>query len=326
MGLLEIILSKTGGTVIVIVLIGGVCWLLRLLYGPGGKYRDPRWDVLNEDARREDALEVLVGTLRSAVPDIDCRPLLAYSRAFFCDDPEVDPHMRLKQEHSLRVFSNALAIAGKEPAFAAPDMRRALLLSAVYHDIGRFEQFLRYKTFADALSCNHGTLGAKVLRKEGMLREEPSALRRIVLTAVATHNRRSLPRTFSGPARQVTEALRDADKLDILHLMQGHLAPGATPDPVVLMHLKDEPRSYSPSILEALEQGRTASFLDMRCYNDFRLLLCAWLYDLAFPASIALLRQSGNLDAVIAGLEGIPEVQARAAAVVQRFFDTHAPE
>ena len=324
MGMLELILSKGGGTVIVIVLFGGVCYLLRYLYGPGGKYRDPHWDILNAEARQEEAIDVLAAKVQKAVPEIDCGPFVKYAQSFMSGDADVDQHLRLKVEHTLHVLANAQAIAEQEQAFAAPEARRALLLAALYHDVGRFEQFRRYRTFADALSCNHGTLGAKALRKGGGLRTEPAALRRMVLTAVAAHNRHSLPVAFSGLTRTVTEGVRDADKLDILRVMQAHLGPGVSPDPVVLMHLKDDPQNYSPTLLQALEQGRTASFLDMRCYNDFRLLLCSWLYDFTFPASLSLLQKSGRLDTIIAGLEGVPEVQARAEAAVQKFFADRA--
>jgi hypothetical protein len=186
--------------------------------------------------------------------------------------------------------------------------------------VGRFEQFWRYKTFSDAASCNHGVLGAKVLRKLRLLEGESRECKQRVLTAVAAHNRFRLPNAFSGAARAVTEGVRDADKIDILRVLRGNLEAGAIPDPVVVMFLKDEPDTYSPAILDALEQGRVASFLDMRYHNDFRLLLCTWLYDFTFPASLAAVRKSGHVEAIITGLDGVPEVRERAARAVEQFF------
>ena len=34
---------------------------------------------------------------------------------------------------------------------------------ALFHDVGRFPQYARYKTFRDSISTNHAALGASVL-------------------------------------------------------------------------------------------------------------------------------------------------------------------
>lgn len=320
MTMMELILSKAGGTVLVLLLFAGVCYLLRYLYGPNGKFRDPRWDILNEQARLEERIGKFASGLQDSLPDIELLPFMRYTRSFFVEDPETDPPLRLKQEHTLRVLANAGAIADKEAAFADPALRRALLLAALYHDVGRFEQFWQYKTFSDAASCNHGILGSRILRRQGMLAGESRECRQTVLCAVAVHNRFRLPDAFSGAARTVAEGMRDADKIDILRVLRGNLEAGATPDPVVVMFLKDEPDRYSPAILDSLEQGRVASFLDMQYINDFRLLLCTWLYDLKFSASLAVVRESGHVEAIVSGLGGVPEVRDRAALAIQKFY------
>ena len=318
---MEIVLSKGGGTAIVVLLFAGVCYLLRYLYGPKGKLRDPRWDILNEQARLEERIGKFASELQDALPEIEISPFMRYTRPFFVEDTETDPPLRLKQEHTLRVLANARAIADKEPAFAEAHMRRALLLAALYHDVGRFEQFWKHRTFSDAASsCNHGALGARVLRKVGLLAGESRECRQIVLCAVAVHNRFRLPIAFSGTARTVAEGLRDADKIDILRVLRGNLEEGAVPNPVVVMFLKDEPGMYSPALLDALEQGRLASFLDMKYINDFRLLLCTWLHDFTFAASLAAVKKSGNIEAIITGLGGIPEIRDRVSLAVQQFF------
>jgi hypothetical protein len=304
MTLPELLLTRTGGTVLALALVLCLVFLLRRLYGPGGVWRDSLWDVPAED--------------------IDTAPFFAYARGFFSGDAPVDSLLALKAEHTLRVLKEARAIAASEPAFSAALPRRALLLAALYHDVGRFEQFSRYRTFADAHSCNHGHLGVRVLFQQNFLAGEPQEIRRLVLTAVGLHNRRLLPPGLSGLSRVVTQGVRDADKLDILRIMVESLAAGAVADPVVLMHLADAPESWSPPLLAALEEGRTASFDAMRFHNDFRLLLCTWLYDLAFAGSVRRLREAGHLEVVLSGLAAVPAVQARARRAVDAFFTAAA--
>jgi hypothetical protein len=106
--------------------------------------------------------------------------------------------------------------------------------------------------------------------------------------------------------------------------MAEHLAAGAAADPAVLMDLADAPETWSPSLLSALEDGRTGSFADMRCRNDFRLLLCTWIYDLGFAVSIRRLRKAGHLEAILGGLAAVPEVRARAGRAVDAFFTAAA--
>ena len=300
MTLAELLLTKAGGTALALLLLLGLVLFLRRLYGPKGIWRDPRWDAPAED----------IGTA----------PFLAYAHGFFTGEPGKDSLLALKVEHTLRVLEEARAIAAFEPAFSAALPRRALLLAALYHDLGRFEQLRRYRTFADACSCNHGLLGAGILRRVNFLAGEPDEVRRPVMAAVALHNRRTLPEGLSGLNRLVTLGVRDADKTDILRIMAGQLAAGAIADPAVLMHLADDPESWSASLLSALEEGRTGSFQDMRSYNDFRLLLCTWLYDLTFAVSVRRLREAGHLEAVLGGLAAVPEVQARARRAVEAFF------
>ncbi|MDR2076375.1 MAG: HD domain-containing protein [Desulfovibrio sp.] len=296
----ELLLTKTGGTVLALVLLLCLALLLRRLYGQRGPRRDP--------------------SREAPARDINTAPFLAYARGFFSGEARGDSLLALKAEHTLRVLEEARAIAASEPAFSAALPRRALLLAALYHDLGRFEQLRRYRTFVDARSCNHGLLGARILSRGVFLAGEPEEVRRLVLTAVALHNRQRLPEGLSGPGRLVTQGVRDADKMDILRIMAGQLAAGAVADPAVVMHLADEPQSWSAPLLSALEEGRTGSFSDMRFYNDFRLLLCTWLQDLTFAVSLRRLRDAGHLEAILGGLAAAPEAQARARRAVEAFF------
>ncbi len=308
----ESLLAKGSDLLLPILFFVGIALLLRLLYGPKGFFRDPAWDAWNEEARLE--LE------RKGDAEEDKKlqeRFVSYARAFYSGEAERDGPLELKLDHSLRVLAYAEELAASEPAFASRESARALRLAALFHDVGRFEQFRRFQTFSDALSCNHGAFGARIIRTQGFLQQESPDMRRIVLAAVAAHNRLTLPSSLSGRALNVLKGLRDADKLDILRVMEAHLAPGVKGDSVTLLHLKDEAGSWSAPVAKALEEGRVAFYSDMRFVNDFRILLCTWLCDLHFAASLRIVRRERRFASIVAGLEGAPEIEAKAKAFVE---------
>ena len=94
--------------------------------------------------------------------------------------------MDLKLHHTMQVLAHARAIvAGGR---FAPPLDRACLLAALYHDVARFEQYLRWHTFRDRESCNHGQWGVRILKREQRLKDETPAVRKLVLAAVGLHN------------------------------------------------------------------------------------------------------------------------------------------
>lgn len=310
----ELLLIKILGALFVLGALAGTALLLRFLYGPKGKFRDPEWDAWNKAAALESRSGQKGGdeaALRQA--------FLRYAETFFSGEPGDDAPLRLKVEHTFRVLGNAGEIAGQEPDFARAGVARALRLAALFHDVGRFEQLRRYRTFADDLSCNHALLGVRVTREQNFLAGETRECRAIVLAAVAAHNRFVVSKKLPYPLRPVLLGLRDADKLDILRIMADNLGPGKSGDSTVLLHLRDEPDACSPAVLRAFDEGRVALYRDMRCINDFRIVLCTWLHDLHYPAAHRIVRREGWLNGIINGLEALPDLRDRLHAFVAGF-------
>jgi hypothetical protein len=240
---------------------------------------------------------------------------LEYAGRFFSGDTEKDRYLQLKVNHTFRVCRHAGVLAAEEVRDAA--VGRALPLAALYHDSARFEQLKLWNTFSDALSFNHGLRGAAIVKEQGFLNGEDRDVRRITIAAVALHNRFALPETVKGKLRLTLDALRDADKVDILHIMTEQLGPDNVADNTVLLHLKDDPGACSPAILAALREKRTARYMDMRSFNDFRVLLCTWLFELRFAASLRAVREGGCFDVILDGLDRLPAVKAEAVAAVE---------
>lgn len=196
------------------------------------------------------------------------------------DDPAP---LDLKYDHTFRVLNNAKDIVQNEEF--SENIVKACLLSALYHDVARFEQYLKYRTFRDRESINHGILGLKILACENCLKDEKAEIRKLVRVGVGLHNSFALPHKLSDNMKKVCYVVRDADKLDILRIIDGHLASTIPYNPTVVLNLPDDDTLCSDTVIKLALDKKIASYSDLKCVNDFRILLITWFFDLHFKAS-----------------------------------------
>lgn len=225
----------------------------------------------------------------------------------FCP-PDCLP-LQIKLTHTRNVLENARAIveSGEAPELSG-HTARAALLAALYHDVGRFEQFTRFQTFRDADSLNHGALASTLLRRLGFLDDEPADVRRLARIGACLHNRYRLPKDLGHLERLVTNVVRDADKLDIFRVMAQHLN-AAVPSGDVVLHVKNEPEHWSQKVADIILAGQVPSYGDLRYINDFRMLLVSWFRDLGFASSRRRLAASGHVEPVLEGLPRHPDLE-----------------
>jgi hypothetical protein len=158
------------------------------------------------------------------------------------------------------------------------------------------------------MSVNHAYQGVMTLKEHRVLADLPEAARRLVLGAVALHNRRSLPRGLAREFRNLVKIIRDADKLDIFQVMLAHFKPGAKHNKVVNLELKPHPDNYTPELLARVRQRQMVNYQDMVWVNDFKLLLCSWIYDLNYGVSREIARKRGYLEELLGYLPQSPEL------------------
>jgi putative nucleotidyltransferase with HDIG domain len=128
---------------------------------------------------------------------------------FYGTDAYVNAHIQLKEEHTQRTCAEMVHLA---QALGLDDAQtRVAELIALFHDIGRFPQFARYRTYNDRRSIDHSRLGVETLRQEGILTSLPAEERQWIETAVEHHGRRSLPAEMTGQTLLFARLIRDAD-------------------------------------------------------------------------------------------------------------------
>jgi hypothetical protein len=164
-------------------------------------------------------------------------------------------------------------------------------ITALFHDIGRFEQIRCYGTFSDLKSEDHALLGIKVLRQNHVLDDMDDETTKLILSAIEYHNRLVLPERETEQCLFFIKLLRDADKLDILRVVtDNYRNHKESRNETVNLDLPDTPE-ISDNIYEDLMNERMAKMIHMKTLNDFKLIQIGWIYDINFPRTFELINE-----------------------------------
>jgi putative nucleotidyltransferase with HDIG domain len=229
-----------------------------------------------------------------------------YCRSFYSSDIEDQKNISLKEQHTLKVCENITAIS--ERLSLNENQMLLAWTVALFHDIGRFPQYARYKTFRDSISVNHGLLGAETLQEHGPLQSLSPDEQELVIQAVRFHNAFSVPKNERDKIIFFIKLIRDADKLDIWRVFVEHYE-GAEESraSAVGLGLPDLP-GYSEDVLAGLYQKQIVSLSIIRSLNDFKLLQLSWIFDLNFTPSFFLLSEAKYIDRITAHLPQTDEI------------------
>jgi len=225
-----------------------------------------------------------------------------YSRTFLDTDEEGVRNIRLKIEHTRRVCDvMALLTAGER---LDDNESRIAAATALLHDVGRFPQYRRWRTFRDSESDNHARLSVEVIREQRLLQGLEAAEVQLIEEAVRFHNLLVVPDRLASPTSRFVRLIRDADKLDIWHVFtEQEQLPEQERATAAYLGLPDRPE-ITPVCLEAIRSGAVVRLQECRVVNDIRLMLLSWALDLEFPTSYGLLLQRGYLLQLAALLTG----------------------
>lgn len=230
-----------------------------------------------------------------------------YVRPFLETDPEGERNILLKVEHTRRVCGMMdLLTAGEK---LSPDVRCLAGAVALLHDVGRFPQYRRWRTFRDSQSDNHARLAVEVIRQERLLDELPREERLLIEEAVRFHNLLSVPSRLTSPTDLFLRLIRDADKLDIWRVfLDLFAAPAHERASAALLGLPER-ATVSAACVSELARGGIIRLDAVECVHDYKLLLISWCFDLNFTTSHRLLQRFDYLARLAAELPDDADVQ-----------------
>ncbi len=221
-----------------------------------------------------------------------------YVASFYGDDSFVNVHLKLKEDHSKRVCEEMAYLTGQ---LALEDNQKRIARTiALFHDIGRFSQFAEHRTYNDTISVNHCLLALDVLQQAKLFDKIAEHEKQLIEKAIQYHNLRQLPADLDGDCLMFSQLIRDADKLDIFHLViEYHARYIKNPDQFELdLEFPDSP-TYSPEIIEEILNDRRVDYKMLRTFNDMKLLQLAWVYDINFPATFKQMKKRKFLEMMV---------------------------
>lgn len=237
--------------------------------------------------------------------DMTCQEILSglkswfsgYVETFRSGDPDHRRNIELKVEHTRRVCTEILDV-GESLGLNGEDLCLAEV-TALFHDVGRFEQYARYGTYLDLVSEDHAVLGVRVLRENRVLECLEPPTRDLILRTISYHNRAAIPQNETERCLYFSRLLRDADKLDIWRVVTNYYTQnnGIRNETIELGLLHESP-GISDRVYADLMAGRIVQLDCLRTLNDLKLLQMGWIFDVNFPRTFQLVRERAYLEII----------------------------
>jgi len=239
-----------------------------------------------------------------------------YAAGFYKDDVFVNANLRLKEEHTRRVCDEMNYLA--ESLGLSESQRVVAETIALFHDLGRYEQFTKYRTFSDAKSVLHGPLAVEVLERHNVLDDVEPRQRTVIEQAITLHAAKELAGDLDEDILLYCQLIRDADKLDIYYLVtEVDTRPPDDPQASVMINWFPRGEGYSPRIIEAIRAREPIDYTMLKTHIDMKLMELAWVYDLNFQATFARIKRNRYFEKIVAMLpadENIAKVARQVTA------------
>jgi len=249
-----------------------------------------------------------------------------YVAGFYGNDEFINANLKLKEEHSRRTCEEMTYLA--EELGLTENQRRVADVTALLHDVGRFEQFVKYRTYSDIRSVSHSLLGIEVLRKTKILEAVDKKETELIEKAIEYHGNMELPSDLDDQCLLFSKLIRDADKIDIFYVITTSYKQYKN-DPVTFMlelELPDNPE-YSNRVVDAILNEQRIDYRSLKTSNDMKLCQLGWVYDINFTAALKRIRQRRFLDILLEFLpstEDIEKVREKIFSYVDRRINTNS--
>lgn len=203
--------------------------------------------------------------------------------------------INLKKLHSLRVMELSIKLA-TSMNLSKEDIEIAGAIGLL-HDIARFEQYTKYRTFSDLDSFDHGDYGVEILNKDIRKYIETDKYDNLIKIAIKNHNKFKIEDGLSQRELFFSKLIRDADKLDIFYLAS-------------TAFWNDKYDEINNSIIdEALlntflnkEQIKHVKGVRYTGFNDIIQFL-AFIFDINFKESFKVLKQEDYINKILNKLD-----------------------
>jgi putative nucleotidyltransferase with HDIG domain len=231
-----------------------------------------------------------------------------YVNTFEYDNSEFQRNIDIKRDHSYRVTEEIINI-GNQLGLNEDEQNLAAII-ALLHDIGRFEQYDRYRTFSDNRSEDHAELGIRILKKHNIPGRLDKEVQNIIFCSIRNHNKPSLPEKETEICLFYSGLIRDADKLDILKVVTDYyMKVKGEKNVALVLELPDTP-GISEDVFKALMNKHPIDMKHVKNVNDLKLLQVGWIYDINFKPTSDMIKSRLYLEKLKKVLPDSKEIDA----------------
>jgi len=217
----------------------------------------------------------------------------SYVAGFENEIEEIKSNINLKRNHSFRV-ANLIKELGEESGLDESDVILAQI-SALLHDVGRFEQLTKFGTFSDTEEINHIQLGISTITENNILSELTEEETNVVIESIRNHNESLIPKSIDPKLLPFVQILRDADKIDILHVVSDYYLNNKQGSNKRLeMELSDKPE-ISKKLYQSIIDEKYVDFKDVLTLNDLKLYQMSLIFDLKYKKSFKIVSEKTYL-------------------------------
>jgi hypothetical protein len=182
-------------------------------------------------------------------------------------------------------------------------------VTALFHDIGRFPQYQKYRIFRDPDSENHAKLSLWELNRHRILHTLDFAERQLIRRAIFFHNRLRIPEHLDPQTILHCRLIRDADKVDILRVMVEHFqTEESLRNPVITLGLGAE-TLVREEVYRLLFEGRPMSYANLKTIDELNVLQMSWVFDINFRSTLEILKERDDIGQLAATMPDTPRLQ-----------------
>ena len=188
--------------------------------------------------------------------------------------------LKYKYDHTLRVVDYTKIIC-KSENISKEDTNLALI-SALLHDIARFEEWTKYRSWS---KIDHGDLGYEILSENNcILKFVGEDKEQIVLNVVKYHNKLEIPDFLNKQEKKILKIVRDADKIDIM-LTQGNEN-----------YLNEKDIIVPKQILDLIINEKMIEYNQITNYGILILNHLSFLFDMNYRSSFKIIYSLGIIN------------------------------
>ncbi len=200
-----------------------------------------------------------------------------------------NPAIERKVGHSYRVAEISKRIA-KSLNLSAEEIEVATLIG-ILHDIGRFEQQTKYRTYDDMSSIDHGKLGVEILEENDYIRKYIKDARydNIIKTSIYNHNKYEIERELDEKTLTFCKIIRDSDKMDILY-------------EAVEIYWKDNIKvkeGITEKVLKDFKFGSQILNQDKITQLDKAIAIISYIYDINYVESFKMIKEKNYINKIM---------------------------